>query len=255
MKLCDMLCLVKNEFKYEKKEWIVNVVLHILIFSCTFFVFSLAMSMNGMGDNYLKKMYKDGYTFFLNGYTEKNETELEDMGFYNLHFDGTRGSGTLDEIDSIWTKKIKATITGKDIWNEDIDEFILMLGLFEVIFVMLAILMIFLSINNLSNSFAMKLIRRNKFILMLSVLGYKKRQIKGLYYTFFCARNVISLLISCGVNISVIKISNTYIGETLRINSGIQILDIIEVIGIFVCIETLMWASFRKVWNRNNENN
>lgn len=255
MRLCDTLQLTKNEFRYGKIEWIISIILQILIFSCALFVFSLAMDMDRIGDAYLHKMHPGGYEFSFQGYTENDREELENMGFYNLSLDGDGGIGITDEIKGLWLKKIKAVIEGKDIWNPEIDEFVVVIGLFQAIFLIIAILLIVVMLNNIANSYSMKLMRREYYIKMLSGLGCRKQEIKRIYYIFFSTRNLISLFASWGINVGLAVLFNRYIAELLGITSGMKILRIAEGISLIFLVELMMKIIFTKVWRESNVDN
>lgn len=255
MRPCDTLRLVKNEFRYGKMEWIVSVILQILILSCAFFVFSLVTDMDRLGDAYLHKLYPDGYEFSLQGYTEADRSSLESMGFYDLSLGEEGGIGTTDQIRGIWISKIKAVMDGKDIWNQEVDEFLVVIGLFQVIFGIVAVLLIFVMLNNLSNSFSMKLLRRECYITMLSRLGGRKKEIRRIYYIFFSTRNLVSLLVSCGINAGLTILFNRYIASLLGISSGMQIIRLAEAVGLFLFVELMMRIVFRKIWSESNANN
>lgn len=253
MRVCDTLRLVKNEFRYGKVEWITSMVLQILILSCTFFVVSLEIDLGGMGEEYLRKLYPDGYEFSLSGYTEEDREELVSMGFYDLNLYEGGGSGILDGIRGIWLSKIKAVMDGKDIWNQDIDEFVIMLGTFQIIFGILSLLLIFVMLNNLSNSFHMKILRREQYITMMSRLGCRRKELRRIFYIFFSIRNLFSLLVSGCINIGIMSVFNKHIGDLLEIRSGVRTIRITEGIVLFLFVECMMRIRFRKIWGESNE--
>lgn len=248
MKFCDTLRLVKNEYRDGKMEWVVSVVLQILIFSCTFFVVSLVVDMDRMGEDYLHKLYPKGYEYSLSGYTEADREELEAMGFYDLDLGEDGGIGSTDTIRGIWIRKIKAAMDGKDIWNQDIDEFTVMLGLFQIIFGIIALLLILVMINNLSNSFSMKLLRRDNYIRMLFGLGAGKKEIRKIYYMFFSIRNLVSLLLAGVIDAGVVTVFNRHITGLLGIQTGMRIPGIFQGICLFLLIEWMMRMAFRRIW-------
>lgn len=87
---------------------------------------TVAGDMNRICSGYIKPLYPDGYEFILVGYSEEDIPELEHMGFYDVTFSnvGNQGSGVIDSLDGIWLHKLQAALAGKDIWNEELDEFL-----------------------------------------------------------------------------------------------------------------------------------
>lgn len=255
MRLYDTLRLVKNEFRYGKMEWIVSMILQILIFSCALFVLSLALDMDRLGDAYLHKLYPDGYEFSFRGYTRDDRSELEEMGFHDFSLDEEDGIGKINEIKGLWLKKIKAVIKGRDIWNSEIDEFVVVIGLFQVVFGIIAILLLFIMINNLSNSFSMKLMRREYYIKMLSGLGCRKLEIERIYYIFFSIRNLLALFISLAINAGLALLFNSYIANLLGISSELDVMRIKEGICLILLVELMMVIIFKKVWRESNVDN
>ena len=230
-----------------------NLVLQILILSCTFFVISLVTDMGGMGEAYLHKLYPDGYEFSLNGYTEEDTEELESMGFRNLALGEDGGLGTRDTIQGIWRIKIKAILAGKDIWNPDMDEFITMLGCFQIIFGMTALLLIIVTVNHLSHSFSIKLISRERYIQMLFRLGCRQKEIRRIYRIFFALGTLASLLISCIINIILIRAFNSYVNDLLGIRNGMRSVRILEGAGLFLVIEWMLGLACRRIWDEYDE--
>ncbi len=253
MKIYDTLQLVKNEYQYGRWEWILNIVLQVLIFSCTFFVISLVTDLGGMGEEYLHKLYPDGYEFSLTGYTEEDTDELESMGFRNLGLGEDGGMGTRDTIRGIWRIKIKAILAGKDIWNPDLDEFITMLGCFQIIFGMTALLLIVVTVNHLSHSFSIKLISRKRYIQMLFRLGCRQKEIRRIYRIFFSVGTLVSLLVSCVINTILIWGLNRYVNDVLGIWNGMRAVRILEGAGLLLVIELMLGLACRKIWGEYDD--
>lgn len=124
MRFWDMLKLVGYEYRYEKKEWILSLILQCLAFIGVFFLFAIAGDIDRVCGEYLSPLYPDGYAFNLTGYDESDICELEGMGFHDITFSGVSGQGgaVTDSLSGIWSRKLYAVFTGKDIWNNAIDE-------------------------------------------------------------------------------------------------------------------------------------
>lgn len=255
MKLRDSLKLILHEYRYEKIEWIVSIILQWLIFTSVFFLLTVSFDLDSVFGGYLKTLYPDGYDFMIEGYSQSDIPALEEKGFYDITIpeDSDSGYAVTNNLDGIWFQKIEATLSGKDIWNADLDETLSVMLFGQVILGAIGFVMLITMMNNLSNSFTMKLMRRKRYINMLQQLGMSKTVCKSIYYGFFSIRNVVALVASIFTNVVLIKLLNNYMYESMYITSTFKYFNWILVISVWVISMLLMWLSFTKQWRRLNE--
>lgn len=255
MKFWDKTKLVFHEYKYEKVEWIISLILQWLIFTSVFFLFTIAKDINKVCSDYLKPIHKEGYCFELIGYDKSDVEELQKMGFRDIEFseEYDKGYALIDSLENIWGYKIKASLQGKDIWNEGLDEIISVMFFCKITLVSIGAIMLIVMVNNLSNSFGMKLIRRKRYIQMLIGLGCGKEVCKSIYYGVFNVRNGIAILMASVSNALLIKMLNNYMHKRMYINSEFQGYNINLLVVMVMLSIGLMWISFRKQWRMINE--
>lgn len=255
MKFCDILKLIWHEYRYEKAEWIVSVILQILLYVNVFFLLTVAGDIDKICGEYMSPLYQDGYEFFLKGYGSENLSELEGMGFYDITFSNTgdSGYGVTDSLKNIWLYKLQAVISGKDIWNDKLDEILGVMFFCQLVFAALGAVMLAIMLNNLSNSFAMKLMRRKRYIQMLEQLGCPEAVCCRIYYGFFCMRSVTAFLLAVGINMYLIYLLNGYMEGRMYIYSTFPLFCWRLAVGIGIISMLLMWISFRKQWRHINE--
>lgn len=256
MRYQDVIKIILHEYKYEKAEWLVSVVLQWLIFTCVFFLLTISYDMEGVFSKYLKPMYPDGYSFFLDGYDESEIPLLEEMGFYDITFsdEGGYGSAVTDKLDGIWVYKFKAVFSGKDIWDEGLDEILSFIFFSRFTFSAICLFMIIIMLNNLSNSFAMKIIRRKKYIQMLGQLGCANKTRKKIFFWLFGSRSILTLVMSLFTNINLIYWVNKYMTKRMLLQVEFKGLPILVISTIGFIIILLMWFSFGKQWRLIDEN-
>lgn len=255
MKFCDKFKLMLHEYRYEKLEWIISVLLQCLIFTSVLFLFTVAIGIDDICGIYMKPLYEDGYEFALVGYTKADMPKLEQMGFRDITFsqNGESIDGVRDNLTGIWIYKLQAAFDGKDIWNEGLEEILGVMLFCQVILGAIGVAMLIIMLNNLSNSFAMKLMRRQRYIQMMEQLGCSKKICQSIYYGFFGIRNVVALLISVIINSGLVSLLNKYMKEQMYIPASFQVFDWGMMFAIFVVSMSLMWLSFRKQWRQMNE--
>lgn len=255
MKFWDSLKLIVHEYRYEKLEWILSVALQWLIFTSVFFLLTIAFDLDEVCGNYMGTLYPNGYDFMLEGYGKEDIPELEKMGFYDISFSdvGESGYGVTDDLNGIWALKWKANLSGKDIWNEGLDEILSVLFFCQLSFGAIGLVMFIIMLNNLSNSFAMKLMRRKRYIRMLGQLGCRKEVCQRIYYGFFSIRNVLALILAVSTNACLIHLLNGYMMKYMYISASFQSFYLVLVLGVLFVSMCLMWITFQKQWRRMNE--
>lgn len=256
MKLCDKFKLITYECKYEKSEWILSVILQYLIFTSVLFLFTIACDIDKICGEYIKPMYLEGYDFVLKGFNEQDIEKLHEMGFREISFsdEDSLGYAVLDDLDGIWIYKLQAAFSNKDIWNEDLDEMLSMIFFCQIIFGSLGIVLLIIMMNNLSNSFGMKLIRRKKYICMLRQLGCSVSVCRRIFFCFFLIRNILSLSVAIITNSYLISALNKYMGKNMYISSSFKQYDIYMICFVTVISIFIVLISFTKQWRQCSEN-
>lgn len=255
MKFCDILKLVRHEYRYEKPEWVLSLILQGLIFISVFFLLTIACDMDRIGSEYISPLYPDGYAFFLRGYGEQDIPELEKMGFHDIEFssEGSQGYGVTDELNGVWLCKLRAALSGKDIWNTELEEILSVIFFGQITFGAIGIVMLIIMLNNLSNSFVMKLMGRKNYIHMLKQLGCADAICRRIYYGFFSVRTVLALIFAVGANMFLIHLLNGFMAEKMYIPASFPLFQWTLVAFIGLSCMCLMWISFWKQWRRIDE--
>lgn len=227
MKFCDILKLILYEYKYEKRESIMSVVLQWIVYTGVLFVFTISFGLDEICSEYISPMYPSGYDFYFEGYGEADLDDLEGMGVYNITFSnvGDGGHGYIENLNGIWKYKLKATMKGKDIWNSDIDEVLIIVFLGQLIFASIGVMILCVMFNCVSNAFKMKLIRRKVYIDMLKNLGGPTKICQYVYGGLFCARNFFALISAVCSNAILIFALNQYINIEMSIFSSFRAID------------------------------
>lgn len=247
MKKSDILKLVYQEFKFDKQECILSTLLHTLIFTSAIFLFTISFFIEGIADEYMKPVFTDGYMFTFNNFSGKEIEELEEMGFYDIYVDEEGGVGTINSIENIWNYKIKAAIDGKDIWSNDVDDVLTVILFIRLILSFLGICLIIVMINNMANSFSMKIINRKKYITMLFQLGVKSSTCCYLYNIYFGLRNIIGCCFAIILNFICIELLNIYMKNNMYIYSKFPHFSYVCV-GIFSLCLVIQTILFLKKW-------
>jgi hypothetical protein len=249
VKIRDRWTLSLLEFSYDKKEWILSVTLHAMVFACVIFLSTVACEVNGVVGKSLNRYYKDGYVCKLRGYTLSSSKELETMGFTNLIEDeGFITSGTLDSLENIIRYKIKALTEDKDIFCMDMEESIRVIFFVQIVFFLLALVLFMLMCGNLANACAIKISKRENYIRMLTELGMSKKACSYIYVRFFLIRNAMALLIAVGLNALVMIKINRYMKEAMNFNCGFRVLNINMICLIAVLSLFFMIIIIREHW-------
>lgn len=257
MKFRDILKLIRHEYRYEKSEWILSAVLQILIYVSVFFLLTVACDIDEVCGEYVRPLYPDGYEFMLKGYNAEDIAELERKGFYEItisDYSGDGGYGVRDSLNGIWLYKFQAVASGKDIWNDELDEILSVIFFCQITFAAIGAVMLAIMLNNLSNSFAMKLMRRKRYIQMLEQLGCAETICRRIYYGFFCIRGVPALVLAAGINMYLIRLLNRYMAESMYISASFAPFHWVLAFGIGVISVCLMRISFWKQWRQADEN-
>ena len=255
MKFWDKIRLILHEYRYEKLEWMISVGLQWLIFTSVLFLFTVAFSVDEICGEYMKTIYPEGYDFFLTGYGEQDISKLEEMGFCDISFSsvGDSGYARRDDLDGIWRHKLQAAFSGKDIWNEGLDEILCAMLFCQITFFAIGVVMLMVMLNNLSNSFTMKLMRRKHYIRMLRQLGCSRRVCQEIYYIFFALRNVLALILATGMNAFLVTMLNRYMAETMYIYASFDRVSWLMVLTLGGISMFVMWISFRRQWRQMDE--
>ena len=181
--------------------------------------------------------------------------ELEKIGFRDVKFSegSNSANGYLDDLDHVWIYKMQAVFDHKDIWNEDVDDVLGIMLFCQVILGATGVAMLLLMINNVSNSVAMKLQRRQRYIRMLEQLGSTRQMCMSVYYTFFAIRNMLALIMAVIVNVISINLLNDYLNNRMYI--GVTLPVFFWQLFVFVLLISLLLigASFWKMWRRIDE--
>ena len=253
MKKYDTLILSKNELKFKRTEWIVSIFLQSIVFICTLFVFSLLINVEDLGSSYMSKTNPNGFAFTLNGYTRLDKSELVQMGFTNLEFDDNCTTGVLKNIKGIWLKKITATIDGKDIWNEDVDEYLSVIGMILLVILIFFILLLAVTVNNLSYSFYLKINQRKKYIQMLWLIGGKMVDIRRIFCWYFLLRTLIAVVIAYFVNTLLVNKLVNYFSSIFGDAEVNNILSFWKILLVFIVYYLILHLSFRSIWRKQYE--
>ena len=250
----DRFNLMKNEFRYEKKEWIVVSVLHFFIYSV---ILSLAIISFGMDDifgEYLLPVSDGKYVFEVRGY-EDDKASLERMGFTDIEFDKYHGDGSasIKTLDGIWIKKLIAVCEGKDIWNAEFDDYLGVMLFCQMSLIVLCFVLFIFANNIFINSIIFKLMRRKNYINMLSFLGCSKNVQQSIFFMFFKIRNTVAYTLAVTVAYISVKFINRYIHKSMKVNVSFNSLHVTHVVAFFIFISAVEMIVFKKHWRQTNE--
>lgn len=255
MRLWDLIKLVGYEYRYEKREWILSIILQCLAFTGVFFLFALAGDIDRVCGEYLSPLYPNGYAFNLIGYDETDIYRLEQMGFHNIAFSSTtsRGYAVTDSLDRIWNHKLRAVLMGKDIWSDGLDEILSIIFFGQITLGMIGASLFMTMMNNLDNSVAMKLMRRQRYIKMLGQLGCSRVVCQKIFYLFVAARGTAAFLAAIWFNGLLISLLNRYLIRNMYIQADIAVFRWGQAVRIWILSMFLTGLCFRRQWRRNDE--
>ncbi len=252
MRFFDKLKLAFLEFKIEKKECFISIILQFCMFTCTIFLLVFSYNIDNIGDCFLRNIYKDGYTFQLIGF--KSEEELTELGFYDIVLSDDFYSAKINSISGLWLKKVVAAFQNKDIWNQDVDNFIITIGIAQIIFFSLSMIMLIVMLNCISNSFDLKLVKRQNYIIQLNQLGCSKKNILSIFIVYFSYRNLVALVASFFAINSIIEKLQSYINNVLYIRYGIKQFEFYNYIILYIIFSFVMKIKFNKHYRRKRQN-
>lgn len=254
MNISDQLKLIYREYRNGKQDWIITFVLQFVIYAGLLFVFTIACDIDQACGEYVRTLYPNGFEFNFIGYRMEDISILSKMGFHDLSFSsvGNMGYGTTDTLEGIWIYKIYSVFIGKDIWNSDMDEILCMIFFCQVVFGIIGISLFFLMMNNLSNSFAMRITRREKYIHMMTQLGCPNNACWFIFGGAYLLSLLIAYLGAIIVNGKMIQQLNIYLTERMYIHFSFAPYDkgIIIVMGMLNAF--VMFMVFRKQWRHRN---
>lgn len=221
MRIKDIFRLIGYEMNHERTEWISSVIIQFIIYSMVLFLLVMAGNVDNMFCEYIRPAYPDGFEFELKGFTEKDIHTLEKMGFQDItiYEDRSEETGILNDLDNIWLYKLTAIMNGRDIWSAKLDMILSIIFFVQFVFGTIGILMLLLMFNNISNSIAMKLDWRKKYIDMLMAIGCTQSICKKIYYGFFWFRNGMAYMAAIGWN----SIWLTFMNQIMDKHIGITI--------------------------------
>ncbi|MGN0374025.1 MAG: hypothetical protein ACI4EN_00875 [Butyrivibrio sp.] len=255
MKIRDSFKLVKYEYHYGKAENIASFLMNSIIFTCILLSLTITTELSKVFNDYMSKAYPDGYIFRINGFNENDIKWLEERGFYDIDFytDGTGGTAVTKDISNIWSYKFRVLISGKDIWNEEIDEMLEVVLFADIVFTAITIILCVIFINSNSNSFSMKLEERKKYIDMLIQLGMNRGSCISVFVLFFMTRVMFAVLFSICINGMIICFVDDYIIKIMHIRNGFSLLRP-DIAGAIIILSILiMIVSFQKIWREKYE--
>ena len=155
----------------------------------------------------------------LKTYEEQNKTKIELYIRQNGRDLLTGEKIILNDLDNIWLYKLTAIMNGRDIWSAKLDMILSIIFFVQFVFGTIGILMLLLMFNNISNSIAMKLDWRKKYIDMLMAIGCTQSICKKIYYGFFWFRNGMAYMAAIGRN----SIWLTFMNQIMDKHIGITI--------------------------------
>ena len=252
MKQNDVVKLSINEFKYDKRECILSDLLQIFILSGVFFLFTIFLNLEGVASDYIQPLYEQGFEFELVGYTEADNSKLENMGFFNITYSEYGSYGYVHSLENIWIYKIKAAIEGKDIWSGNLDEIISVILFTRLVFLFLGVGLLIIMYNNIANSYTMKLINRQKFISMMFHLGAKRLEVRRIFNLYFLVRMSIASLVAILINSLYIKCINAYISKYMFIFSDFPTVSLELITVIIVSSFMILIVLFCRRWRKNS---
>ncbi|HAZ90739.1 MAG TPA: hypothetical protein DCX21_02085 [Eubacterium sp.] len=218
MKLRDKIRLSLFEFSYGKAEWIVSIILYTMVFTCILFLGTMGHDMDRVLGGMLSPYADQKFFCQLSGYTASDVKELEKLGLtdFLIQDDGTISGADIHSLNGIWKIKFGALLSHRDIYLSEIESDLMVLLFVKIVMYGLSLALLSLMAGNLSNSYAMKLAHREKYIDMLYSLGMSKRECRGIYARFFGIKNVVSLCLAVGLNALCIRGVNVYARENFK---------------------------------------
>lgn len=252
MKCDDLLKLVRREYYFEKIESAVSIFVQSSVYFLTLLLFSVSYQLSVIFDQYLSKIYSNGYLFRIKGFMEEDMNQLTSIGFYDIHLDRI-GVARIDSIENIWLYKCFFLLKGKDIWSAELEEALNMLMFCKLLFFMLGGFMLLLLLNNISNSIFMKLNRRWNYIIMLNCLGCSMRLCKKLFRFFFLSRYIISLIIAAILYIIGIFKVNRFLTEKLSLPAGITFHNGPVLLVFTIASFSMLLFTYNKTWRAIHE--
>ena len=254
MKQRDLWKLIKNESQYGKTEWLLSFVMQSVLLACVFVVISFFVRVNHIGDLVIHEVFdRQSFTFDLRGYTADDREALRDMGFHSFWIGEDRMTGDLDCLDHIWWIKIRSVMNGKDVWNETIDNYLMIMLFCRIAFAVVAILLWVILLNSISNSFQMKLKDRERFIKMLDQLGCARNSVFGIYFGLFAVRSAIIFVAASLFSGTAMFGINAYIKRVLGVETGMPVFSPMLFSLLMLIHLGLMLRSLRKAWRASHE--
>lgn len=252
--MLDLFRLICREYRNGKQEWIILFVLQFFIYVSVLFIVTIACDIDRVCGVYIRTLFPNGFEFNFIGYSTEDISILSQMGFYNISFSsvGENGYGIIDNLDGIWIYKIYSVFVGKDIWNADIDEILCIIFFCQIIFAILGLSLFCLLINNLVNSFAMRMLRRERYIHMLMQLGCPSNTCWYIFWGPYILCMLITYLGATMINGKFIQQLNIYLAKDMYIDFSFMQYDkkMIAIMGILSAL--VMFMAFRKQWRHRN---
>ena len=222
----DIAHLAFLEFRYDKRECILSILLHTLTFLCVLFLLSIASGLVPTADEFLKPVYSSnvGYFFTLKGYEESDEEKLSKMGFTNLVYleDGSVYACKNDLV-GLQSQIFFARLSGRDIWSSELEDILKVLFAIECSLASLCILLALMSASGLSGAVSMKLLRRERYIAMLGMLGASKRQVRNVFALYFFLRLLVATVLALLINAGAVAFLNSYISTVFAVDSKVSL--------------------------------
>lgn len=247
MRRLDLFKLVQREYRFEKAESVVSILVQSLVYFLTLLLFSISHVLDEIFDHFLVKYYKDGFAFNIGGFDEGDRNLLLSMGFYEIHFDGT-AYAKRSSLRNIWYYKILSLLRGKDIWSFDLEEAMNTLLFFKILFIALGFFLLLLLINNISNSVFMKLNRRCHYIEMLNCVGYPSVLCRRIFGYFFLFRYLLSFIIAIFLYFYGIKAFNVFVEKNFHIPPCVEFKSLQIISAFAVCALLILQNTYNKAW-------
>ena len=255
MKTRDILRLITNEAKYGKREWILSFMMQTFLMVCVLVSMLFFSRLGHTGDVLLHAAFNcDEFPFRLSGYAPGDLDELTEMGFTDVQFyEDQEPIGYLKNLEHIWWYKFRAVTQGKDIWNQEIDGYLMILLFCRIVFAVVGILLWIIMLNSVSNSFQMKLSERERFIQMLHRLGGTRRTIFAVYFTFFVVRALLVFFAASFALGMIMHFLNSYMERVMYLKVDFPVFPILLLLVLLFIHLALMRLVMRKAWRESNE--
>lgn len=254
MKIRDILRLIGHETKYGRREWVLSFVMQTLLMSCVLVSMVFFVKLPDTGNVLLHAAFgQEEFSFQLSGYTQADLAELEDMGFENVNFEMREPTGYLKDLKHIWRYKFRAVTQGKDIWNQEIDGYLMIILFCRITFAVIGIFLWIIMLNSVSNSFRIKLTERERFIQMMHRLGCARKTIFRMYFGFFSVRALPVFLTAAFLSGLTMCMLNSYMERVMYLKVDLPVFPAL-LIGVMIVIQfVLMRLVMRKAWRESNE--